>query len=70
LVSNPDEVADFYQMNIPWSDQDMIFLSCRRSMAVSRAVESGPGIFGPLSNLICCVLLLVSIGCQFNTFLR
>jgi hypothetical protein len=33
-------------------------------------LRGGPEIFVPLSSLICCVLLLVSIGCQFSIFLR
>jgi hypothetical protein len=28
LVSVPAGVSDFYQMAVPWSDQDMLFLSC------------------------------------------
>jgi hypothetical protein len=28
LVSNPIDVGDFYQIAFPWSDHDMIFLSC------------------------------------------
>jgi hypothetical protein len=28
LVSNPNDVVDFHQIAVPWSDHDMIFLSC------------------------------------------
>jgi hypothetical protein len=28
LVSNPNDVGDFYQIDVPWSYHDMIFLSC------------------------------------------
>jgi hypothetical protein len=28
LVSNPYDVGDFHQIAVPWSDHDMIFLSC------------------------------------------
>jgi hypothetical protein len=28
LVSNPNDVGDFHQIAVPWSDLDMIFLSC------------------------------------------
>jgi hypothetical protein len=28
LVSVPACVNDFYQMTVPWSDHDMLFLSC------------------------------------------
>jgi hypothetical protein len=53
--ANPDEIADFYQMNIPWSDHDMIFLSCRRSLAISRAVERWTRNFWSIeqSELLC-----------------
>jgi hypothetical protein len=29
LVSVPAGVNDLYQMTVPWSDHDMLFLSCR-----------------------------------------
>jgi hypothetical protein len=51
LVSNPDEIADFYQMNILWSDHDMIFLSCRRSLAVERCTRNFRSI--EQSDLLC-----------------
>jgi hypothetical protein len=28
LVSNPNDVGDVHQITVPWSDHDMIFLSC------------------------------------------
>jgi hypothetical protein len=28
LVSSPDEVCDFHQIAVPWSDHDMIFVFC------------------------------------------
>jgi hypothetical protein len=28
LISNPNDVRDFLQIAVPWSDHDMIFLSC------------------------------------------
>jgi hypothetical protein len=28
LVSNPNEVGDFHSIAVPWSDYDMVFLSC------------------------------------------
>jgi hypothetical protein len=28
LVSNPNDVGDFHHIAVPWSDHDMIFLSC------------------------------------------
>jgi hypothetical protein len=28
LVSVPADVNDFYQLTVPWSDHDMMFLPC------------------------------------------
>jgi hypothetical protein len=28
MVSNPNDVGDFHQIAVPWSDHDMIFLFC------------------------------------------
>jgi hypothetical protein len=39
LVSNINEVVDFFQMPFSWSDHDMLFLACRQQRPAVGAVE-------------------------------